>query len=186
MGSIHIDRDGLRKVIGIAFDITADVRLADELKAAKEEAEARNAELIEAKSHIEHNALHDPLTGLANRRKLDLELDYLTSSPVAAGRARFAILHLDLDRFKQINDTLGHAAGDATLARAAELLRLNVGDAGVIARIGGDEFVILIPQVTDKYIVTSIASNIISAFQHPFDFQWVTCWIRGSIGIASC
>ncbi|MEH3126292.1 EAL domain-containing protein [Agrobacterium cavarae] len=184
VGSIHIDRDGLRKVIGIAFDITADVRLADELKAAKEEAEARNAELIEAKSHIEHNALHDPLTGLANRRKLDLELDYLTSSPVAAGRARFAILHLDLDRFKQINDTLGHAAGDATLARAAELLRLNVGDAGVIARIGGDEFVILISQVTDKYIVKSIASNIIAAFQHPFDFQGFTCRCGVSIGIA--
>ncbi|WP_296077021.1 EAL domain-containing protein [uncultured Agrobacterium sp.] len=182
VGSTHTDRDGDRKVIGIAFDITADVRLAEELKAAKEEAEARNAELVEAKSRIEHNALHDPLTGLANRRKLDLELDRLAS--LKAKTRRFAILHLDLDRFKQINDTLGHAAGDATLVRASQILSLNVSDEGIIARIGGDEFVILIPHADDCHVVTSIASNIIAAFRQPFDFQGFSYRCGVSIGIA--
>ncbi len=184
VGQIHQRSNGNRKIVGISFDVTADRQIANELKSAKEEAEARNAELIEAKSRIEHNALHDPLTGLANRRCLDLELDRVATLGEEPGRKRFAILHLDLDRFKQINDTLGHAAGDAMLVHTAEILNRNVRDGDIVARIGGDEFVILITEVGDKDHVKSVATHIIAAFKHPFDFQGFTCRCGVSIGIA--
>ncbi|WP_425292668.1 EAL domain-containing protein [Agrobacterium larrymoorei] len=184
VGQVHTARDGTRRIVGIAFDVTEDHRLAEELKAAKDEAEARNAELIEAKSRIEHNALHDPLTGLANRRRLDDELDLLSTPSVDPDHKRFAILHLDLDRFKQINDTLGHAAGDAMLVHTAEILRRSVHDGDVVARIGGDEFVILTSHMGDKDHVKTVAANIIGAFKHPFDFQGFTCRCGVSIGIA--
>ncbi len=184
VGQVHTARDGTRRIVGIAFDVTEDHRLAEELKAAKDEAEARNAELIEAKSRIEHNALHDPLTGLANRRRLDDELDLLSTPSVGPDHKRFAILHLDLDRFKQINDTLGHAAGDAMLVHTAEILRRSVHDGDVVARIGGDEFVILTSHMGDKDHVKTVAANIIGAFKHPFDFQGFTCRCGVSIGIA--
>ncbi|WP_320202847.1 bifunctional diguanylate cyclase/phosphodiesterase [Agrobacterium rosae] len=183
VGRLHENRDGTRKIVGIAFDVTADVLLSEQLSSAKDEAEARNTELEQAKTRIEHNALHDPLTGLANRRKLDLELDAL-SSPSSGERKRFAILHLDLDRFKQINDTLGHAAGDAVLIHAAQILTRNVREGDVVARIGGDEFVILIRQLNDKDNIKSIAAKIISDFSYPFDFDGFTCRCGVSIGIA--
>ncbi len=183
VGRLHENRNGTRKIVGIAFDVTADVLLSEQLNSAKDEAEARNAELEHAKNRIEHNALHDPLTGLANRRKLDHELDALSShSP--GERKRFAILHLDLDRFKQINDTLGHAAGDAVLIHAAKILSRNVREGDVVARIGGDEFVILISPLADKDNIKAIATKIIAAFSHPFDFEGFTCRCGVSIGIA--
>ncbi|KXG87931.1 bifunctional diguanylate cyclase/phosphodiesterase [Agrobacterium bohemicum] len=183
VGRLNSSRDGTRKVVGIAFDVTADVLLSEQLNSAKDEAEARNAELEQAKTRIEHNALHDPLTGLANRRKLDQHLDAL-SSPSSGERKRFAILHLDLDRFKQINDTLGHAAGDAVLIHAAKTLVRNVREGDIVARIGGDEFVILLSQLGEKDNVKSIATKIISAFSYPFDFEGFTCRCGVSIGIA--
>ena len=183
VGRFHTKRDGSKKVVGIAFDVTADVLLSDQLKTAKDEAEAKNTELEQAKTRIEHNALHDPLTGLANRRKLDEELDAL-SLPAQGERKRFAILHLDLDRFKQINDTLGHAAGDAVLVHAAAILNGNVRAGDVVARIGGDEFVILIKHLGDKDHIKSIATKIITSFAQPFDFDGFTCRCGVSIGIA--
>ncbi len=183
VGRLHHNRDGSRKLVGIAFDVTADVLLSEQLKNAKDEAEAKNAELEQAKTRIEHNALHDPLTGLANRRKLDQELDALSSQSVRE-RGRFAILHLDLDRFKQINDTLGHAAGDAILVQAARILTSSVRQNDIVARIGGDEFVILMRQLQDKDNIKAIASKIISAFSHPFDFDGFSCRCGVSIGIA--
>ena len=183
VGRLHSNRDGTRKIVGIAFDVTADVLLSEQLNSAKNEAEAKNAELELAKTRIEHNALHDPLTGLPNRRKLDQELDELSSSS-SGERRRFALLHLDLDRFKQINDTLGHAAGDAMLVHTAKMLLQNVRSDDLVARIGGDEFVILVRQIGDKDHLKSVAAKIIAAFRHPFDFEGFACRCGVSIGIA--
>lgn len=183
VGRLHTNRNGSSKLVGIAFDVTADVLLSEQLKNAKDEAEAKNAELEQAKTRIEHNALHDPLTGLANRRKFDQELDEL-SPPSGRDGGRFAILHLDLDRFKQINDTLGHAAGDSILVQAARILTGSVRKNDVVARIGGDEFVILMRQLHDRDNIKAIASKIIAAFSHPFDFDGFSCRCGVSIGIA--
>jgi diguanylate cyclase (GGDEF)-like protein/PAS domain S-box-containing protein len=183
VGQIHTGRDGVRKIVGIAFDISADVLLSEQLKAAKDEAEKKNAELESAKNRIEHNALHDPLTGLANRRKLDLELDDL-SQDNGQSRKRFALLHLDLDRFKQINDTLGHAAGDAMLVYASRILVQNVREQDTVARIGGDEFVIVVREDSSPDYIKEIATRIITAFKQPLDFQGFSCRCGVSIGIA--
>ena len=91
---------------------------------------------------IEHNALHDSLTGLPNRRYLD-EMLKRHAADGYDDSGSMALLHIDLDRFKQINDTLGHAAGDAMLVHASAVLRANCRDSDFVARIGGDEFVVL-------------------------------------------
>jgi diguanylate cyclase (GGDEF)-like protein len=183
VGQPHIGRDGRKKMIGIAFDVTTDALLAEQMRAAKAEADMRNIELELAKNRIEFNALHDPLTALANRRKLDIELDGLSRGN-AGQRAKFAILHLDLDRFKEINDTLGHAAGDAMLAHAAEILRRHVPRGDLVARIGGDEFVVLARRATTTEELATLASRIIEEMRHPIDFEGFDCRCGVSIGIA--
>ncbi|MCJ9753661.1 EAL domain-containing protein [Neorhizobium sp. BETTINA12A] len=183
IGKVHTMRDGSQKVVGIAFDVTQDAILTRELKAAKDEADAKNAELELAKSRIEHNSLHDPLTLLANRRKLDMELDRLSRTSHNE-RQKFSILHLDLDRFKQINDTLGHAAGDAMLVHASRILSRNVRSGDIVARIGGDEFVILATDNSGAEEISQLAQRIIAEFHQPIDFEGFACRCGVSIGIA--
>lgn len=183
VGKIHGGRDGRRKVIGIAFDVTDDAILTEELRAAKQDAEAKNIELEMAKSRIEHNSLHDPLTLLANRRRLDIELDSLSRASDLE-RQTLSILHLDLDRFKQINDTLGHAAGDAMLTHTSRILLRNIGPTDVVARIGGDEFVILVRDNASAAHVAALSNRIIAEIRQPVDFEGFPCRFGVSIGIA--
>lgn len=183
VGQPHIGRDGKKKLIGIAFDVTADALLAEQLRSAKAEADMRNIELELAKNRIEFNALHDPLTSLANRRKLDLELDTLARSNDRQS-SKFAILHLDLDRFKEINDTLGHAAGDAMLVHASRILMKHVPRGDLVARIGGDEFVVLARRQTSIDELSALANKIIEEMRQPLDFEGFDCRCGVSIGIA--
>ncbi|MFD1746632.1 EAL domain-containing protein [Rhizobium helianthi] len=183
IGKPHVGRDGAVKLVGIAFDVTADMRMTQQLQAAKQEAEAKNVELELARQRIEHNALHDPLTNLANRRKLDMELDELTRES-RNRRTQVSILHLDLDRFKQINDTLGHAAGDAMLVYAADVLRRNMKPDDLVARIGGDEFVIVVKNTADADAMAELSTRIINEIRQPLDFEGFSCRCGVSIGIA--
>ena len=183
VGQVHVGKDGKNKIIGIAFDITSDILMTEELKLAKEEADTRNIELEDAKNRIEFNALHDPLTSLANRRKFDLELDMLSRDSRHEGQ-KFSILHLDLDRFKEINDTLGHAAGDAMLVNAAKILMRCVRESDLVARIGGDEFVILTRKMTNAQHLTELCERIIAEMNRPIDFEGFSCRCGVSIGIA--
>ncbi|OHV75925.1 hypothetical protein LCM4573_14805 [Rhizobium sp. LCM 4573] len=196
-GASYLNADGSRRTTGIVWDITADMVMTETLRAAKETSDIKNAELelaldelsnreqeLElAKSRIEYNALHDPLTELANRRKLDLELDRLSRASQTE-RQKFSILHLDLDRFKQINDTLGHAAGDAMLVHAARVLSRNVGSGDLVARIGGDEFVIFVNGNCNAEQMADLASGIIMELRQPIDFEGFSCRGGVSIGIA--
>jgi diguanylate cyclase (GGDEF)-like protein len=152
------------------------------LKAAKDEAIGKNIELELANHRIEHNSLHDPLTGLANRRKLDFALERLTQDGRET-RQKFAILHIDLDRFKEINDTLGHAAGDAMLVHASEVLSRSIRLGDIVARIGGDEFVILALHANDAEM-SALAGRIVEEMRQPIDFQGFSCRCGVSIGIA--
>ncbi|CAN7596381.1 EAL domain-containing protein [Rhizobium sp. LjRoot30] len=183
IGKLHTGKDGSRRIIGIAFDITTDALLTEELKSAKAEADMRNIELQFAKSCIEHNSLHDPLTMLGNRRKLDVELDML-SRLSAEQPQKLSLLHIDLDRFKQINDTLGHAAGDAMLAHAAKILEANIRQNDLVARIGGDEFVIVVRDSCDPEKMAALAGRILEEMRQPVTFDGVSCRCGVSIGIA--
>ena len=183
VGKVHETPGGSRKLIGIAFDISDDVLLTEQLRTAKAMAEAKNDELADAKDRIEHNALHDPLTGLGNRRMLDKELEALSNARVD-GLQNIAILHIDLDRFKQINDTLGHAAGDAMLVHASKILRANVRAGDMVARIGGDEFVVLVASPPSKVFLSSLSERIIAQMRQPVDYNGFPCRFGVSIGIA--
>lgn len=158
-------------------------RNMDELSEAKRLAEARNSQLEEANRRVRHTSLHDELTGLPNRRYLMDQLNRLESS-VPAGTARIAILHIDLDRFKQVNDAYGHAAGDYLLQHAANLMRRVFRPDDIVARIGGDEFVAICISEEPETLARSLASDLIAGFRHPIDLGEIRCRSGLSIGIA--
>ncbi|KQO80861.1 diguanylate cyclase [Rhizobium sp. Leaf262] len=178
-----IDIDGKRKMIGVNWDVTADVTLRNELERAKTLAEARNIELEEARISIEHNALHDYLTDLPNRRYLDevLERRKLSSDKNSQG---IAILHIDLDRFKQINDTLGHRTGDVMLKHVATLLCKARKKKDFVARIGGDEFVFVSPFNGNTRKIAALADRLIKELRQPVLHEGHECRFGASIGIA--
>jgi len=130
---------------------------------------------------IHYYAYHDYLTGLPNRRMFDQRLEQLIGEH-CAGDAGFALCYLDVDRFKFVNDTLGHEVGDALLCEAAERLSGLAGDASVY-RIGGDEFAIILPlrQVQDP---AAFGKAVIGRFEMPFLIRGYECHITTSIGIS--
>ena len=178
----YIEGEGEQaRLIGAEWDETEDVQLKEDLERARLIAEMRNAELEAAKGRIEHNSLHDSLTGPPNRRYLDQMLA-ATAGSGECGDA--ALLHIDLDRFKQINDTLGHAAGDAMLIHAAMVLRSNVGRDDFVGRIGGDEFVVLCTHKVVKRDLSDLAERIINEMRKPVPYNGHECRFGVSIGIA--
>jgi diguanylate cyclase (GGDEF) domain len=179
-----IDIDGHRKMIGANWDVTEDLALARELERAKTLAEARNRELESARQRMEHIALHDHLTDLPNRRYLDTMLDSMVELCRREGK-RLGVLHIDLDRFKQINDTLGHNAGDAMLKHAAQILLAKVRPQDFVARIGGDEFVVLVPFDGVGNKLARIAGRIIDEMRKPVSIDGHECRFGSSIGIAT-
>jgi diguanylate cyclase (GGDEF)-like protein/PAS domain S-box-containing protein len=183
MGQTHRSADGRLKFIGIALDVSEQHQKNEALIAAKDDAEAKRAELEAMHAMLQHNAMHDPLTGLQNRRALDEALERLAGEPHDPAK-RVTLLHIDLDRFKQINDTLGHAAGDAMLVHAAEVLRKNTRKGDLVARIGGDEFVVLVQNNGANKDISTLASRIIERMNIPLDYQGHECRFGVSIGIA--
>ncbi|MGD9915960.1 MAG: diguanylate cyclase, partial [Rhizobiaceae bacterium] len=188
IGAVYKDVDGAAKMVGVNWDVSRDVTLNYDLRRAKTLTEARNAELLMAKARIEHASLHDSLTGLPNRRYLDERLDML-SKQAGGSHARVGVLHIDLDRFKQINDTLGHAAGDAMLVHASNVLKKNVRVSDFLARVGGDEFVIICrlegPDADhDAAFLAATADRIIVEMRQPVPYHGHECRFGVSVGIA--
>jgi diguanylate cyclase (GGDEF)-like protein/PAS domain S-box-containing protein len=129
---------------------------------------------------IRSQALHDPLTGLPNRV---LALDRLEQARLRPG-GRVAVLLLDVDRFKLVNDSLGHAAGDELLCEIAPRLREVLRPSDTIGRLGGDEFVVLLEEVADEQAAIQVAERIVAAFARPFLLEHGECHASASIGIA--
>jgi diguanylate cyclase (GGDEF)-like protein/PAS domain S-box-containing protein len=177
----HLDRVAVPRLIGVAWDVTADVKNAEELTRAKEIAEIRSAELELAHRKMAYDAFHDSLTGLFNRRHLD---DRLNEISAFKNQTRIAILQIDLDRFKHINDTLGHEAGDTILRHVSKVLKSCAPQGATIARTGGDEFVIIVENAPSEAAVSLLADNLLTEMQEPVLYRDFECRFGGSIGIS--
>jgi diguanylate cyclase (GGDEF)-like protein len=159
--------------------------LAEELEWLSHDLGARVAErtrqLELAHRQLERLALYDPLTGLANRTLL---ADRIARAVTRAERGATppAVLLLDLDGFKSVNDSYGHAAGDRLLVEMAQRLRAVVRDEDTVARLGGDEFAVVLCHATDDQAL-EVADRIMAALTKPVTVGDATCWVRASIGV---
>lgn len=162
--------------VTLMVDVSEQLRQQRELRTYAERLELANEE-------ISQQALHDELTGLGNRRFLKTCLDDLIAARKKTG-AEIAALHIDLDRFKQINDTMGHAAGDHVLRAVAKILRTKVRKGDIVARIGGDEFIVLALCEADDDAPGHLADRLIREICKPIPFEDRPCRVGASIGIA--
>lgn len=163
-----------------ATDLTIEMLYLVEAKSAAMEASRKlNLRLQGAMIAAEEQAFTDTLTGLKNRRAMDHVLDRH-----AAWGTQFGVMQIDLDWFKAVNDTLGHAAGDYVLQTVARVMVEETRDNDTVARVGGDEFVILLPHAHEPAALRSIGERIIKRLSRPMPFQGEMCQISASIGIA--
>ena len=158
-------------IVVVLRDITERRRSEEALRESREE-------------HLSHQALHDPLTGLPNRYLLERQLE--ESVPEASGGSFTAILFVDLDGFKEVNDSLGHLAGDAVLRAVAERLESGVRPRDTAARFGGDEFCILLARVSGVTEAARIAERLQTSLGEPFSVGGSDATVRvtASIGVA--
>lgn len=160
-------------------DLTMEVLYLLEAKAAAMQVSRNlNGRLRSAKIAAEEQAYTDTLTGLRNRR----ELEYLMSK-IENGTDTFAVMQMDLDKFKQVNDTLGHAAGDHVLQVAAQRILAQIRQIDTAVRLGGDEFVLLFAPSPERHVLEALALRLIAALEKPINFQGTAVYISTSIGI---
>jgi diguanylate cyclase (GGDEF)-like protein/PAS domain S-box-containing protein len=133
---------------------------------------------------MHRKAMHDPLTGLPNRAMFLESLDHAMHKSRRRS-SRFSVLFIDLDRFKEVNDTMGHHAGDTLLQVVATRLNSAVRQSDLVARLGGDEFVVLIEEHDGPEEVMIVAQKILEMLQKPVPIDWREAEVSGSIGVAS-
>ena len=143
----------------------------------------------EAEAHVARLASEDPLTGLLNRRVFRAALDRITQDHGAkadppAAEAGFAVLFLDLDRFKVVNDTIGHRVGDMLLQEVSKRLQGVMREGDVLARLGGDEFAVMVPSVSSRRELEELAGALIAAVVAPYEIAGHQIRSGVSIGIA--
>lgn len=174
-----VRRYGLTDADFAPTELTVELLYLAEAKAAvTDELRRVNARIEGARIRAEADAQSDALTGIGNRRALTAALDGL----LASGR-QFGLIHVDLDHFKAVNDTLGHAAGDHVLAQAAQVLACETRAGDTVARIGGDEFVLLLPSVPDVARLQAVADRLIARMAQPIPFGKDQCRIAASLGL---
>lgn len=180
---------GLREAVAVGqltdtdftpCDLAMEVLFLHEANAAvMAELSWRNRQLDAARSAAERQAFSDPLTGLANRRGFDL-----AAAVVARDARGFALIHLDLDLFKAVNDTLGHGAGDKVLQHVAEVLRQETRAEDSICRVGGDEFILILPGLQERAGLVAMARRLIARIEAPLVLAEGEVRISASMGIA--
>jgi diguanylate cyclase (GGDEF)-like protein len=166
-------------------------KLAEEVKERTEELNNTNLflqkqieERLQAQQQLEHDAQHDSLTGLANRVLFNSRLELALASKQRYVESNFAVIFIDLDRFKQINDSLGHMAGDLFLKEVSVRISSCIRGHDLLARLGGDEFVVLFDNYESPNDVEEISARIISSIAKPFNIENKDMHSGASIGIA--
>ncbi|MFU7528280.1 EAL domain-containing protein [Qipengyuania sp. ASV99] len=141
------------------------------------------SDTYEAKQHAEKLSRYDSLTGLSNRHRMSHQLG-ATLTAFRASKRSCAIMLIDLDRFKQVNDTMGHPAGDELLKQVAARLKRVLGDAVEIGRIGGDEFQVILPDEDDRGVLGELGMRVIQMISQPYTINGLRAVIGCSVGIA--
>jgi diguanylate cyclase (GGDEF)-like protein/PAS domain S-box-containing protein len=174
--SLHKDGGGNLFLIGVIRDITARKALEEELK--------RNQDrLSQDNTQLSYLANHDALTGLPNR-KLFQERVKQTIEHSLAHKKQFALLFLDLDGFKQVNDNLGHGVGDLLLQAVAKRLTACLRGSDTVARLGGDEFVVIVPHIPGVAVAKRVAKKILATLAEEFTIEGHIIHVTTSIGIS--
>jgi diguanylate cyclase (GGDEF)-like protein len=181
-GLNELDRFGLGAHDFPPTDMIGDLLYLTEAKnVAMAEAERLTATLLRENAAALKQAVTDPLTGLMNRRGLEQGLDVLLREVEG-----FALMHMDLDHFKAVNDSFGHAEGDRMLLHVADALKFELRGSDLMARVGGDEFVIALKGLTDRRVLARIADRIIRRIETSGTTPDPTITLSASIGIALC
>jgi diguanylate cyclase (GGDEF)-like protein/PAS domain S-box-containing protein len=160
--ALYDDKGRLTSILSLAEDVTARMDAEEQLRQA---------------------AVHDALTGLPNRNSLAARLEHAIMRVNRSGD-RLALLFIDLDRFKKVNDTLGHAAGDEVLRQVAARIRACVREVDTVARLGGDEFVVLLETDVRPDTPGIIGERIRTGFQSPFDWRGTEVRCGASLGVS--
>ena len=169
---------GLTNADFAATDLAIEMLYLMEAKTAAMEASRRlNLRLQGDKIAAQEQAFSDALTGLRNRRAMNTVLARL-----ADGTVPFAVMQIDLDYFKAVNDTLGHAAGDHVLRRVASVMLEETRGGDTLCRVGGDEFTLIMPNVTETRTLERIGRRLIARIEEPVPFDGEVCRISASIG----
>ncbi|MEL6840030.1 MAG: EAL domain-containing protein [Pseudomonadota bacterium] len=165
---------------GSAHNVTDEMIALKSLEASHAALEERNKELDEARKALERAAFSDPLTELPNRRAFARDLKAALDQPTS----QVGLLHVDLDRFKWVNDTLGHPAGDAVLVCAAARIRNVVTETGAVYRVGGDEFMIILTHDVTEELANWLGDAIVDAMFEPIEHDQQRASVGASVGIA--
>ncbi|MEL7264689.1 MAG: diguanylate cyclase, partial [Planctomycetota bacterium] len=170
-------------IVGVYHDVTGIKRSEQELQIRHDELAQSNDELearvLHRTKQLQHLAQHDHLTGLANRGHFVQSLDNM----LVTDDEQFALLFVDLDRFKSINDTMGHKAGDELLVQVSQILRDSVRPGDVVGRFGGDEFVLLIRDLKNEAEVLAISERIQRELRRNIVVEQCSLLVTASIGI---
>ena len=178
------NRNAVAGTLTLLFDTNADNR--DEQRPLVERMVSLAAVAIEqaqARDELEHRAFHDELTGLPNRALLNDRLNHaLQRSP--RRDAAVAVVFFDLDRFKLVNDSLGHDAGDRLLVQVAKRLRAKLRASDTVGRLGGDEFVVLVDDVHAESDAHAAVQRVVDILEQPFEVDGETIFVSASVGVA--
>lgn len=189
----QIDYELLTQVLVVAIILLAFVLFRfSEVRKHRQEIQLKNQQLETVNSKLEqqadsamHMAHHDQLTGLPNRAKMLEDLDHSIKLCRRTG-SKLALLFLDLDRFKYVNDSLGHDVGDRLLQLVADRIQGLLRETDTLCRLGGDEFIVILEAISDAYSPCVVAQRIVTALEKPFRIGDDTVNIGTSIGISVC
>ncbi|MEH2357356.1 CHASE2 domain-containing protein [Nostoc sp.] len=181
--SLHKDSAGNFFLVGVIRDITQRKLMEEHLKRTAAELYRSNNELKLKEDHLRYLAYHDPLTGLSNRKFFAEQL-YESLHWAQHNNLLLGLLFIDLDGFKQVNDTLGHEMGDRLLMTIAERLSNSLRASDTVSRLGGDEFTVILRAIPNVQIAAKVAEKILSSITKPIVLDGCKIQVSASIGIS--
>ncbi len=181
--SLHKDAAGNLFLVGVIRDITKRKLLEEELQRTADKLYRSNNQLKQQEDYFRYIAYHDALTGLPNRKAFAEEL-HESLSWAKSGNNLLALMFLDLDGFKQINDSLGHEMGDLLLVTVAQRLNNCLRGSDTVSRLGGDEFTIILRKIPKSQVAAKIADKILATITEPIVLEGHHARVSASIGIS--